>query len=227
MGLIMDAERIIRSMECQSSLDMKWYYHAFRYNEDYFLNMINQGIKCNKLLGKTSCDCTHNGRYFISLSKIVVASGKENSAFDNFLSWPGFIIDNIKATKCVQVSAPTILGDTLIPIRFSSNYDEYQAFKVIDPSKFVGLRCCLLSWYRSGKREYLENLKKMILALDSQNVDLRIYDYSRRDGTSVHVVDQDGYLTGCDLLIDDLVQKEEQVLSKRQNYKSRRLVSDE
>lgn len=208
----MDGEKIIKDIEFATKLDFSWYYHAFLYKKANFQSMITQGIKCNKLLGNSDCSCTHNGKYFISLSKIVFSS-KDNSAFRNFLEWPGFIIDDVRATKCIQVSSPTILGNTIFPIRFSSNFDEYQVYKIITPDKFIGLRCCLLAWYKSGKREYLENLRRMILDIYSLGLDLRIYDYSNWFEDGITEIDKDGYLDAFDeLIVKSIKYEKEKVL---------------
>lgn len=202
----MDGEKIIKDIECVSAIDMDWYYHAFLYRKDNFQNMITQGIKCNKLLGKKDCSYTHNGRYFISLSKIIFSS-KYNSSFQNFFEWPSFIVGDIKATKCIQVSSPTILGNTIFPIRFSSNFDEYQAYRIIEPDRIAGLRCCLLNWYRNGLRAYLENIREMILSMREHGIELPIYDYSRFSERLAHVIDQNSYLDKCDVLIEEAREK--------------------
>lgn len=210
----MDGESIIKSIESTSQANLDWFYHAFFYKKDNFQSMITQGIKCNKLLGKKDCSGTYNGKYFISLSKIIISS-KENSSFQNFLEWPGFIVNGIKATKCIQVSSPTILGNTIFPIRFSSNFDEYQSYQIVEPDRIIGLRCCLLNWYRKGLKTYLENIREMIFIMLEQGVELPIYDYSRFDGESAHVVNQDGYLASCGMLIENIIQEEQCVLAKK------------
>lgn len=207
----MSGEKLIDFIESPSVIDLAWYYHAFWYKPNNFSDMVTQGIKCNKILGKKDCYASHNGKYYISLSRIVQSS-KDNSAFQNYFEWPSFIIDDIKATKCIQISEPIFLGNSIFPIRFSSNFDEYQAYKIITPDKYVGLRCSIMLWYQNGQKKHLENLREMILFLKSQRISLPIYDYTNWADLSIREINKDAYLEMC----DDIIVEAEKIEKERE-----------
>lgn len=201
----MDFKEEIKRIEEQAKRCDDWFYHAFFYSEDKFRNMLIQGIKSRRSLHKRVplWDAGHNGKHYISLSKLIPVS-LEHSAYENYKSCFSFVLTDINPIKCFKIGAPSLLANTIIPIRFAATDDEYQMYKEILPDKFVGIRTILLSWYLSKDVNQLIMLKKIISVMKSEGINLPIFDYSRGIKNSVHTINQDEFMSISDDLIDSI-----------------------
>ena len=202
----------IESIENPSVRNLNWYYHSFYYTDEAFKDFIKNGIKCRKLLSLDSSG--NNGNYYISLLKDLGVDD-EDYGFNGFMNVStSFIIDGINPVKCSTVMWPLyhLFSRTKLPLRGSGWKDEYQEYLRIEPLKFVGLQCPLYNWinvalderYISDFTIELINLKNIILMLKEYGVRLPIYDYSRRAGENVHMLDQSKYLYKCDEIIEEV-----------------------
>lgn len=207
----------IESIETPCARDLNWYYHGTCKDIEGIKAILKEGIKCGYLLGQESN--INNGRYFISLSKDIGAQ-KDHSSFYSYRTVINIIIDDIKAHKCIKYfSLLPYLGDTRLPIRFSGWDDEFQAYKIIEPDKFIGIQCPLYYWVKSyldggTTNWFLVNLKKLIIAMKALENTLPLYDYSRLDGTSVHQINPDRFLEIYDEEIESLTDEERRILRK-------------
>ena len=213
----------IECIETTCTRDYNWYYHCIGNDVGRVENILTEGIKCRKRLGKKGGGC--NGKDFISLSKDICVDGVY-SAFHSFRKWfASIIIDNIDAYKCIDVDfipVPIIhlLANTRLPIRFSGFHDEFQAYKIIEPDKYVGLQFPLYlctKEYEESKNDifYLELLKNVIIVMKQFECRLPLYDYSRIQGNSVHQINLDDFLMVYDRKISNLTSEEKRLLLKR------------
>lgn len=200
----MSGERIIEDIEKTSYVNLDWYYHAFRYSDNDFTDIIENGILCNKLQGRQPDG--YNGKYYISLYKYVETPAFA-SAYQVYRNTASIIVDGINPILCRKTPFYGIFENSILPFRTSSFEDEYQQFWRIDPERYIGIRVPLLNWYKKGLRSYLENVREMIWLMKEHGVELPIYDFSRFDGGEAHVVDQDGYLEKSDILIKEADEK--------------------
>lgn len=188
----MDLTKEIASIETPSTRSLDWYYHSFPEQETIFTSILTEGIKCRHLINKEGSG--NNGKYYISLTKdIGVDYGA--SAFYSFMKCcTSMIVDNIKTRKCINTYLFHFLANTAIPIRCSGWEDEFQAYKIIEPDKFVGIQCPLYYWSANDHKYYLEQLKKLIIVMKTLEISLPLYDYTRHQGTRVHTINPDAYL---------------------------------
>ena len=129
----MNYEEMIQFIEDKDlSLPEKdYYYHAYVYNQEDFINMVNEGIKSAILLGKHGSGL--NGKFYVSLSKRET-SNIDHSIYNQLLYLPMFIIsDEIKAVKAINCKKntchyPRWLRYSPLPFRESIYDDEYQKF---------------------------------------------------------------------------------------------------
>lgn len=202
----------VKSIEYPSVRNLNWYYHSFYFVEDNFRDMLQDGIKCCELLSRKSGG--NNGKHYISLIKDLGVA-KENYGFNSFMkSSTSFIIDDIKPLKCSTSMwwLYHLFSSIKIPLRGSGWKDEFQEYMKIDSSKFVGLQCPLYNWvvealderYISDFTIDFKNLKNIIEILKEYGHVLPIYDYSRRNGEKVHLIDQDRYLDKCDCMLEEV-----------------------
>ncbi len=214
MGLLEEVKKI----EVPEEKNPDWYYHHFHFLDEKFKNMLDEGLKCRKLLGQKSSG--NNGHYYISLIKDL-GEDSLNSGFDGFMRvCTSFIISDIHPIKCSvkMQSLYHLFAWSRIPLRGSGFIDEFQAYKTITPDKFIGIQCPLYNWISEALDERyitdyttdLASLRDIIKIMRAYGKELPIYDYSRRSANEVHLIDSDAYLDVCDNWIDD-VQK----LSKR------------
>lgn len=202
----MESEDLIKAIENVVTRDQDWFYHAFFPEEKIFTSMLREGIKCRKLLTMSrEYEFGHNGNHYISLSKMET-NDDWNSSYWYYEDKPAFVINGVKARKCTYFSEYTFLEMTRWPFRYSMFIDEYQAYKIITPDYFVGLRCSVLEWYQKNYEYYLKNLKQMIELMKEYNINLPIYDYTRAENLNVHLLDQDAYLELFDDIIDGLIR---------------------
>lgn len=197
----------IKAIETSQTRKTEWFYHAFLYKEKLFQEMTTQGIKCRKLMSKEFKEeyrsTGHNGNHYISLSKMETVES-HNSSYLYYEERPAFIIDDIKVQKCTYAMDYGILEKTRWPFRHSGFLDEYQAYRIIRPDNFVGIRASILMWYQEDYRYYLESLKKMILFLQEHSIDIPIYDYSRAFDYRIHQINPEAYLKIFDSIIEEL-----------------------
>lgn len=201
----MDLIEKIEGIEYPGIRNLRWFYHGFVFSDADFSDMLLSGLKCCKLLSLKPKG--FNGKYYISLSKDMSIKNQVKSSYKKFGDMPRFIINNITPIKCSRNMLNDNYSDTILPLRYSSYNDEFQAFWRIKPSCFVGLECSILKWYMEGNREDLENLKRMIIIMKKLKIKLPIYDYSRCDYDNVHVIDQERYLKLSMDIMDSLAQK--------------------
>ena len=162
-----------------------YYYHAFVYNQNNFINMINKGIKSPILLGKHGCRL--NGNFYVSLSKRET-SEIEYSIYNQLLYLPMFIIiDEIKSIKAINCTKnvchyPRWFQFSPLPFRETIYDDEYQKFLQVSSKDIVGIEYNLKFLFnrinKSNIIEYLVGLRNMINDINSQKLDLPIIDYS-------------------------------------------------
>lgn len=210
----------ISSIETPSTRDLNWYYHAIREKPDDIKNMLSEGIKCRKLLGRKGDG--NNGQYFISLSKDIGAD-ESLSAFHDFRkSAMNIIIDNIEARRCYHFLFYPFLANTRFPVRFSGFPDEFQTYKMIEPDKFVGVQCPLYYWIECYEEDeiykyFLDAFKDLIIVMKLLESSFPLYDYSRLQGTSVHQINPDEFLLIYDESIGELTNEEKLILQKNEN----------
>lgn len=200
----------IKTIETKNSTHPDWFFHAFAYTEDLFTNILNEGIKCRRLVPKKLKKeySGFNGEHYISLSKMEQAQ-EEYSSFLFYKSKPAFIISNIKPTKCLWAFEDNFITKTRWPIRYSGFHDEYQMYRHIPPEKIIGLRCSLLEWTLDNYKYYLKSLKQMILLMKEYNICLPIYDYSRVTNHTAHLLNQEAYLELYEEIINSFESKED------------------
>ena len=183
----MNYEEMIQFIEDKdlSLPEKNYYYHAFVYNQNNFINMINKGIKSSILLGKHGNGL--NGKFYVSLSK-KETSEIEYSIYNQLLYLPMFIInDEIKTIKAINCTKnishyPRWFQYSPLPFRESIYDDEYQKFLQVSSKDIVGIEYNLKFLFnRINKSNIIEDLvvlRNMINDLNSQNLDLPIIDYS-------------------------------------------------
>lgn len=202
----------VEKIEIQATKNSEWYYHKFSFTDERFRNILDEGIKCRKLLGMRSAG--NNGKYYISLLKDLYDDSL-NSGFNSFMNvCTSFIISDIEPIRCSVKMQDLyhLFAWSRIPLRGSGFIDEFQAYKMIIPDKFIGLQCPLYNWisemlderYTADFVDYLLALKDMIMIMKKLNFILPIYDYSRKNVNEVHLIDADAYLDICDDLSDDV-----------------------
>ena len=210
-------EEII-SIETPSTRDLNWYYHGIPEETGAIKNILSEGIKCRNLLGKKGTGV--NGKHFISLSKDI-GIDESFSAFHGFRRCVmNIIIDNIKSCKCIDyLPFLHLLANTRLPIRSSGFADEFQAYRIIKPDKFVGIQCPLYYWTKgyeeNGDYKYfLDAFKNLLIIMKLIETRLPLYDYSRLQGTSIHQINSDDFLTIYDGKIGELTCEEKRLLLK-------------
>lgn len=174
---------------CEISLD--WFYHSTYYDKDKYSSILTEGIKCNELLHKPGCG-VYNGKYYISLSKITIPNNQCNRIYATLK--PSFIIDGIDPIKCVNIDEYEKYINTNDPRRMG-NYDgEYQYYYFIQNTYIIGIVYNLLEMQkrltRFGKNSIIELIKINSL-LKELNIDIPIYDYSRRDRVWAHEINKE------------------------------------
>lgn len=205
----MNEKELFEYLEISARRELDWYYHSFYFEQERFEDMITDGIKCRKLLG---LDATgNNGHHYISLVKDL-GIDDQDYGFDSFMkSSTSFIISGINPVRCSTAMFPLfhLFAKTSISLRGSGWKDEFQEYLKICPDKYVGIQCPLYNWVKDFMNERyicdisrdLINLKNIITILREYGRELPIYDYSRKDGENVHLIDQDRYLDKCDDMV--------------------------
>ncbi len=185
-----DVYKIILDIEDNSTnIDYECFYSAFKYDRDKFISILNKGVLSKKLYG---CNTNNNfgfcGPHFISLFKL------EKEYYDSYeyashryKYYPQFMIDKrVKAYKTKYVDngrdSRIMLRNTIIPLRCSNYYDEWQVKSKIDKEYIIGI---MFRIKEIVERENMEEVKTSLLELydiikilNEMNKDLPIYDYS-------------------------------------------------
>ena len=182
---------IVDKIEKKCEINLDWFYHSIYYNKTKYSSILTEGIKCNELLHRTGCG-VYNGKYYISLSKITIP---DNQCFRFYATLkPSFIIDGIEPIKCVNIAEYERYIDTKDPRRMG-NYDgEYQYYYFIQHTYIIGIVYNLLEMQKRKtkfKRDPIIELIKINSLLEELNIDIPIYDYSRRDKVLVHEINKE------------------------------------
>lgn len=205
----MRLEEKVKAIEAPATRQPDWFYHAFSYKENVFSDITTQGIKCHRLIPQKSrpSKTGFNGRHYISLSKAEMV-GWNYSSYLNYEDYPAFIIKNVQVQKCSYAFETSLVDKTRWPFRHSSYRDEYQAYRFIGKEHIIGLRASILEWYRRNLLLYLMQLKEMILFMQSHNITLPIYDYTRAVGYNIHQINPSDYLEIYSKIEEELESKE-------------------
>lgn len=168
-----------------------WYYHSKYYNGNKYKSILMEGIKCNHLLN-ISNGGIHNGFYYISLSKLTIP---DNEIFLTYvMSRPSFIINGIKPIKCEDNDKYLDYVYTKDERRLG-NEGEYQYYYFIKNSFISGIVYNLYKYFTKEinlfDKEKVKELLNIISILEEIDLDLPIYDYSRREKTLAHTVDKE------------------------------------
>lgn len=180
---------IIDKVEEESEISLDWFYHSpSYYDRDIGKSILTEGIKCNELL-KNGKKGIHNGPYYISLSKITIP---DNACFYNYNNVPpSFIINGIEPIKCENIDEYRKYIDTKDPRRIGSYEDEYQYYYFIKNTYINGILFNLLNTCKMAKGSTIEKILDIISLLEELDIDLPIYDYSRREKTLAHTIDKE------------------------------------
>lgn len=181
----------INKIEEKCEINLDWFYHSISYDKDKYSNILTEGIKCNELLHKSGYG-VYNGKYYISLSKITIP---DNRCFSFYAKLnPSFIISGIKPIKCVNIAQYEKYIYTKDSRRMG-NYDgEYQYYYFIKNSHIIGIVYNLLEMQKRMPRfdeEPIMTLIKINSLLEALNINIPIYDYSRRDKLLVHEINKE------------------------------------
>lgn len=175
-----DLFKIINDIEDKKCyINGNWYYHIFEYNKTESYNIFKQGIKSNFLLKKKS-NGGYNGIYYISLSK---RTNEDKQIYKLIENMPMFIIDeNIKTIHAKSSNKFGSFINSPLPLRTSQYNDEYQVFLKINPNRIKGINFKL--YKNPNTINQLKNdliiLKKIVLYLKENNINMPIYDNSTK-----------------------------------------------
>lgn len=192
---------IIDEVEQQCEIDLDWFYHSTFYDKDKYLSILTEGIKCNELLHRSGAG-VYNGKYYISLSKITIP---DNNCFLYYSTdTPSFIISGIEPIKCEGYEEYLKYINTKDSRRIGNFSDEYQYYYFIQNSHIKGIVYNLLEYFiikDNSKKENkfdvwfdklkIEHLLELIKLLDELDIEIPIYDYSRRDKLVAHEIDKE------------------------------------
>nr|MBP3258701.1 hypothetical protein [Bacilli bacterium] len=155
-------------------LNNNYYYHAFVYDHDDFVNMINKGIKAPIYLNRSGDG--YNGLFYVSLSKNL---GCKDSIYEELNSLPMFIInEKIFTFKTKNGLPPSFsLMKSPLPIRYSDYEDEYQKFLKVKPKDILGIQFNLFSNVDDSNIRYsMAILQSIINDLENENSNMPIID---------------------------------------------------
>lgn len=176
----------IDTIEEKCKINFDWYYHSIPYDKENITSILTEGIKCGELLN--SSGDVYNGPYYISLSKITIP---DNESFNYYTTFrPSFIIGEIEPIKCVDNPLYYDYIKTKDPRRAGLD-GEYQYYYFIKSSYIKGIVYNLPKLIEDGYLgdRSLLNLLELINLLEELDIDIPIYDYSRRDKTLSHTID--------------------------------------
>lgn len=178
---------LIDKIEEEREIDLNWFYHSTEYDKLKYLSILTEGIKCNHLLQKPWSG-RYNGKYYISLSKLTVP---DNLCFLYYTSYrPSFIISDIDPIKCLDYPEYEEYIETKDPRRIGNYLGEYQYYYLIKNTYIKGIVYDLLTLFDDYK---VKKLLELINILEEHNIEIPIYDYSRRDKTLVHEINKEKF----------------------------------
>lgn len=179
----------IDEIEENCEINLNWFYHSTYYEKNKYTSILTEGIKCRKLLNQPGAG-RYNGKYYISLSKITIPDNK-TFLFYTF-DKPSFIIDNIDPIKCKNTTDYEKYIYTKDPRRMGNYYGEYQYYYLIKPEYIKGIVYNLFE-YTTGliHKTKLKDFLDLINLLETLNINIPIYDYSRRNETLAHKIDKE------------------------------------
>lgn len=185
--------------KCEINLD--WFYHFSKYNLRVYKNILEEGIKCAHLLNSNHCG-KYNGPFYISLTKVSIP---DNDIFLRYMSYyylyHSFIIEGINPIRCENVSTHKEYlqyTKTEDKRRISGySFGEYQYHYLIKNSFIKGIQYdlykCIINCQYSEIAiiHHIENVLKLITLLEELDIDIPIYDYSRRDKIFAHKINKE------------------------------------
>lgn len=172
--------------ECEINLD--WFYHSTYYDKENITSILTEGIKCGELLN--SPGDSYNGPYYISLSKITTP---DNECFAYEAAYkPTFIIEGIEPIKCVHNPLYYEFIKTKDQRRAGLK-EEYQYYYFIKNIYIKGIVYNIFNLMENSYygHQSLLNFLELISLLKELDMDLPIYDYSRREKTLAHTIDKE------------------------------------
>ena len=168
----------IEDKKCELTEDN--YYHAFFYEKDEFISMINDGIKSRLLLHKESVG--YNGLFYVSLMK---EKECEYSIYKKLYHLPMFIINHkINAIKTnnykIGRHSVEMFESTPLPFRGSVYDDEYQKFLKVSEKDIIGIVYNIYHNYINNGdiKDDLIVLRSIVEVLNEQESNLLIIDKS-------------------------------------------------
>lgn len=193
----------ITEIEEECEINLNWYYHFSKYNLEIYKNILEEGIKCGHLLNKTHCG-KNNGPFYISLTILTIP---DNDLFLGYVSNPylyhSFILDNINPIECenfITHKEYKQYRNTEDKRRYSSYlFGEYQYYYFIKSNFIKGIQYDLYSCLaneQEGTYMYNNSINEVLQLIDlleELNIDIPIYDYSRRDKTLVHKINKEKF----------------------------------
>lgn len=158
------------------------YLHAFTFEHDHLITMLDNGIKAPILL-KKPFEGSFNGSYYVSLMRY---EDCEHDVYKKLIKRPMFIInDNIKTIYAGYFPNyrfhNRLLMESPLPFRCSPYDNEYQKFLRVNPDDIIGLNYNLFNEDTLGTKEKLIRLRvlrDLILELKRNKKELEIVDYS-------------------------------------------------
>lgn len=182
---------IIDEIEEKCQINLNWFYHSTYYDKSKYISILTEGIKCNELLGSPR-EGRYNGKYYISLSKITIPDNK--CFFTYTTDTPSFIINGIEPIKCENIAEYWEYVNTKDLRRIGHYDEEYQYYYFIQNTYIKGivydLLGCFIKQNELNKRK-IEKLLEIISLLEELDIDIPIYDYSRRDKMLVHEINKE------------------------------------
>lgn len=163
-----------------------WFYHGFSLslnNEtSEFKSMMEDGLLCQALRHTKDAGC--NGRFYVSVSKIVDCASYDSSYLTITSHMLAFIIEGLKPIKTHYYN-PIAFKYTFLPIRYSPYDDEYQKFIRVDPSKLIGLQMSLeeLEFYINKNSKFLGPIVDILdyLIYVNENFPFYTFDNPKED----------------------------------------------
>lgn len=186
-------DKTIDEIEDQCVINLDWFYHATRYKESVYKNILEEGIKCNYLLNKTSVG-RFNGPFYISLSKITIP---DNNCFIYYScnDTPSIIVKDIEPIKCRDIKEYEKYIYTKDKRRMGNFDDEYQQYYLINNHCIEGILYNLYDYINYSQEVmkviYLKELYNLLTLLEKLNLDIPIYDYSRRNKIYAHKINKE------------------------------------
>lgn len=191
--MIKNCKEFINNVENECKINLRYFYHSTRYDEGVFTSILTDGIKCKHLLGEPWDGASFNGKYYISLSKITNPNNLCSMCYIGYN--PSFIVDGIEPIKCENNSDYLQYIATKDPRRIGSFDDEYQYLEYIKNSYIKGIVYNLHNGLIEEDNKidimYAKKLIELIKLLEKLQIELPIYDYSRRNVDQAHEIDKE------------------------------------